>query len=91
MLSGVQTRNEIPHDKCKQKRRNFYVQTRRAKVYIYIGVGAMNLYVNEAHTALDIIFCFSVFFNTNILVFMFGQEFHVRDTRTISLELAHLN
>ena len=32
-----------------------------AKLYIYIGVGARDLYIDEAHTVLDI-FHFAVFF-----------------------------
>ena len=32
-----------------------------AKLYIYMGVGARDLYIDEAHTALDI-FRFAVFF-----------------------------
>ena len=45
----------------KQKRRHFYAKTTNAKLYIYIGVGARDLYINEAHTALDI-FRFAAFF-----------------------------
>ena len=33
-----------------------------AKLYIYIGVWARDLYIDEAHMALDI-FCFVVFFS----------------------------
>ena len=48
MLSGVQTGNGTPHDKCnirgiahahKQKRQHFYAKTTSAKLYINIGVG----------------------------------------------------
>ena len=71
MLSGVQTRNGTPHDKynirgicpCahKQKGRHFYVKMTSAKLYLYIGVGARDFYIDEAHTALDI-FHFAAFF-----------------------------
>ena len=63
MLSGVQTGNGTPHGKydiCdiaqahKQKSRHFHAKTASAKLYIYNGVGARDLYINEAHTALDI-------------------------------------
>ena len=69
MLSGVQTGNGTPHDKYnirgiarahKQKRRHFHAKTGSAKLYIYIGVGSRDLYLDEAHTALDI-FRFAVF------------------------------
>ena len=45
----------------KQKRRHFYAKTTIAKLYIYIGVEARDLYIDEAHTALDI-FRFAAFF-----------------------------
>ena len=71
MLSGVQAGNGTPHDKynirdiahmrTNQKRRHFYAKTTSAKLYIYIGVGARDLYIDEAHTALHI-FRFAVFF-----------------------------
>ena len=35
-------------------------KTTSAKIYIYIGVGARDLYIDEAHTALDI-FRFAAF------------------------------
>ena len=38
-----------------------YAKTTCTKLYIYIGVGARNLYINEAHTEVDI-FCFAVFY-----------------------------
>ena len=44
-----------------QKRRHFDAKTASAKLYIYIGVEARDLYIDEAHTALNI-FCFAVFF-----------------------------
>ena len=31
-----------------------YIHTTSAKLYIYIGVGARDLYIDESHTALDI-------------------------------------
>ena len=46
-----------PH---KQKRQHFHAKTTSAKLYIYNEVGARDLYIDEAHTALDI-FCFAVF------------------------------
>ena len=45
----------------KQKKRHLYAKTTNAKLYIYIGVGARDLYIDEAHTALDI-FRFAAFF-----------------------------
>ena len=38
----------------KQKRRHFHAKTTIAKLYIYIGVEARDLYIDEAYTALDI-------------------------------------
>ena len=65
MSSGVQTGNGTSHDKYntrgKQKRRHFYAKTTSAKLYIYIEVRARDLYIDEAHTALDI-FRFAAFF-----------------------------
>ena len=70
MLSGVQTGNGTPHvikytRHCPcahiQKRRHFHAMTINAKLYIYIGVGARNLYIDDAHTALDIL-RFAAFF-----------------------------
>ena len=58
MSSGVQTGNGTSHDKYnirgKQKRRHFYAKTTSAKLYIYIEVRARDLYIDEAHTVLDI-------------------------------------
>ena len=63
MLSGVQTGNGTPHDKYnirgiasahKQKRRHFHAKTTSAKLYYYIGVRSMDLFIDEAHTVLDI-------------------------------------
>ena len=34
--------------------------------YMYIGVGSRNLYIDKAHTALDI-FCFAAFFKDNFI------------------------
>ena len=45
----------------KQKRRHFHVKITSVNLYIYTGVGARNLYIDEAHTALDI-FRFAAFF-----------------------------
>ena len=49
------------HSQCtyKQKRRHFHAKTTCAKLYIYIGSGPRDLFIDEAHTALGI---FSVFF-----------------------------
>ena len=46
----------------KQKRRHFHAKTTSAKLYIYIGGGATDLYIDEAHTALDI-FRFAAFWH----------------------------
>ena len=72
MLSGVQTGNGTPHDKYnlrgiarvhKQKRRHFHAKTTSAKLYYCIGVRSRDLYIDEAHTALDI-FRFAAFFHS---------------------------
>ena len=39
----------------------FYAKTTSAKLYIYIGLGARDMFIDEAHMALDI-FRFAVFF-----------------------------
>ena len=39
----------------------FYAKMTSAKLYMYNGVGARDLYIDEAHTALDI-FRFAAFF-----------------------------
>ena len=64
MLSGVQTGNGTPHDEynirgiahkhTNRKDDIFHSKTTSAKLYIYIAVGARDLYINKAHTALDI-------------------------------------
>ena len=43
----------------KQKRQHFHAKTTSAKLYIYIGVGSRDLFIDEAHTVLGI---FPVFF-----------------------------
>ena len=55
--------NNSRHCPCaqKQKRRHFHTKTTSAKLYMYIGVGPRDLYIDEAHMALDI-FCFAAFF-----------------------------
>ena len=54
------------HCPCEHKqKRNFHAKTTSAKLYIYIGVGAMDLYIDKAHTALDI-FHFAAFFKLNL-------------------------
>ena len=45
----------------QQKRQYFHSKATGAKLYIYIGVGPRDLYIDKAHTALDI-FRFAVFF-----------------------------
>ena len=64
IIPGVQTGNGIPHDRynirgiahcpCahKQKRGHFHAKTTSAKLFIYIGLGARDLYMDEAHTSL---------------------------------------
>ena len=63
MLSVVQTGNGTQHYKyylrgialtCTKERRHFHAKTTSAKLYIYIGVGSRDLFIDEAHTALDI-------------------------------------
>ena len=39
-----------------QKRQHFHTKTTSAKLYIHIGVEARDLYIDEAHTALNIFF-----------------------------------
>ena len=61
----------------KQKRRHFHSKTTRAKLYIYIGVGArdMYMYIDEAHMALDI-FRFAVFF-VSLSIFVIQKDYTV--------------
>ena len=62
MLSGVQTGNGTPHDKynirgityVRTNRKDNIFKTTSAKLYIYIGVGSRDLFIDEAHTALGI-------------------------------------
>ena len=54
ILSGVKTRNGIPHDK-------YSICGIAHMLYIYIGVGERDRYIDKAHMALDI-FRFVVFF-----------------------------
>ena len=73
MLSGVQTGNGTPHDKYNlhgiahvrtNRKDDIFMQRRLVQsftLYIYIGAGARDLYIDEAHTALDI-FRFAAFF-----------------------------
>ena len=42
------------------ERQHFHAKTTSAKLYIYNGVGARDLYIDETHTALDI-FRFAAF------------------------------
>ena len=48
----------------KQKKRHFHAKATSAKLYIYNGVVARDLYIDEAHMALDI-FRFAAFFLKN--------------------------
>ena len=51
----------------KQKRRHFHAKTTIAKLYIYVGVEARDLYIDEGHMALDI-FRFAAFLkNVSVL------------------------
>ena len=65
MLSGVQTGNGTPHDKynirgiaraLKQIRRHFHAKTTSAKLSYFIGVRSRDLFIDEAHTVLDIFY-----------------------------------
>ena len=46
----------MQHCPCtsKRKRRHFHAKTTSAKLYIYIGVGSRDLFIDRAHTVLDI-------------------------------------
>ena len=73
MLSGVQTGNETPCDKNNVSgiahactKMIFSCKDDQCKALrIYIGVGARDLYIDEAHMALGI-FCFVVFFQSEL-------------------------
>ena len=72
MLSGVRTVHSAPHDKYNicgiahaRTKRNDDILCKDD--YIYIGVGARDLYIDKAHTALDI-FHFAAFFFSNKLL-----------------------
>ena len=81
----------------KQKRRQFHAKTTSAKLYIYVGVGATNLYIDKAHTALDI-FCFAAFFSWNLFRnskflifsasshpdFLGNEQFHILTLHSVS-------
>ena len=78
MLSGVQTGNGTAHDKynirhwsCahKQKRRHFHAKTTGAKLYIYIGVGAMDLYIDEPNIMFGYFFGFKICFDPKLCWF----------------------
>ena len=58
----------MQHFPCahKLKRRHFHAKTTRAKLYIYDGVGLRDLFIDEAHMALDT-FRFVVFFPCMLL------------------------
>ena len=53
----------MQHCPCahKQKRRHFHAKTTSTKLYIYIELGSKDLFIDKAHTTLDI-FRFAVFF-----------------------------
>ena len=55
----------------KQKRRHFHAKTTSAKLYIYNGEGARDLYIDEAHTALNI-FRFAAFLLFQIMLRLNG-------------------
>ena len=77
MLSGVQTGNEIPHDdynirgiahRCSQtEKTTFHAKTPSAELYIYIGVGSRDLFIDEAtkHTRRWTYFALRYFFLLN--------------------------
>ena len=61
MLTGVQTGNGTPHDKYNihgiahaRTNRKDDIFMQNFTYIIYNGVGARDLYIDEAHTALDI-------------------------------------
>ena len=39
--------------KCYQKRQHYNAKTTNVKLYIYIGVGTRDMYIDEEHMALD--------------------------------------
>ena len=72
MVSGVQTRNGTPHDKYnirgiahvrKNRKDNIFMQRQLVQSFTYILELGLVLYIDEAHTELDI-FRFAVFFLT---------------------------
>ena len=69
MLSLVQTGNGTPHDKYSirsiahartNRKDNIFMQRPLVQIFTYNGVGARDLYIDEAHTALNI-FRFAAF------------------------------
>ena len=61
--TDIKPDNVIRHCPCshRQKKRHFHAKTTSAKLYIYIGVGPRDLFIDIAHMALDQ-FRFAVFF-----------------------------
>ena len=62
----------------------FHAKTTSAKLYIYIGVGARDLYIDEAHMALGI-FRFALFFNLDASL-MHGHMWRKDDISTVKLD-----
>ena len=67
MLSGVQTGNGTPHDKYNIRGIVHVHTNRKDKIFMQ-----RRLYIDEAHTALDI-FRFAVFFCGQLIVWMVGM------------------
>ena len=73
----------------KQKRRHFHTKTTSSKLYIHIGVGATDLHIDKAHTALDI-FHFAAFFNKYLTcIFENTQAFYATICKLLSIILLH--
>ena len=88
MLSGVQTGNGTPHDKYDirgiahartNRKDNIFMQRRLVQNFIFIlewGQNTRDLFIDEAHTPLDI-FRFAVFFPC-MLPRYFSEEWHFK-------------
>ena len=77
-----------------QIEKTIYAKTTSAKLYIYIGVGARDLYIDEAHTAVDIFRIWHLFglYSVSLgdaLTTAAVQPFFIR-TRKIQLRLRFL-
>ena len=57
MIPGIQSGNGIPHDKCNLRGITHACSNKKDDIFIQ-----RRLYIDEAHTALDIL-CFAVFLN----------------------------